>query len=117
MMRDLNSQSEELQKMFRALSGKRGSLAGETGRAGLLDSLALYQSTMAGLQGQARAMLQEIKVTHGRVLQTLAESHQTKKNFLELKQKAEHILNQLQVDWILAAENWEEQLICFCCAG
>ena len=70
MMRDLNSQSEELQKMFRALSGKRGSLAGETGRgspgsgageaglAGLLDSLARYQSTMAGLQGQARAMLQ-----------------------------------------------------------
>lgn len=42
--------------------------------------------------------MQEIKVTHGRVLQTLAESHQAKKNFLELKQKAEHILNQLQVD-------------------
>ena len=41
-------------------------------------------------------LFQEIKTTHTRVLQSLAESQVAKKNFLELKQKAEVILAQLQ---------------------
>ena len=80
----------------------------------LLDSLARYQEVMNQLQSQAKQLMtvwsnstfylppmltflfQEIKTTHTRVLQSLAESQVAKKNFLELKQKAEVILAQLQ---------------------
>ena len=87
----------------------------------LLESLARYQDVMKQLQSQAKQLMtvgstftphpcqplrmfsifilfsfQEIKTTHTRVLQSLAESQVAKKNFLELKQKAEVILAQLQ---------------------
>ena len=83
--------------------------------SGFLDSLAKYQDIMKQLQTQAKKLMmvsngnisfirglmttllfQEIKSTHSRVLQSLAESQIAKKNFLELKQKAEVILSQLQ---------------------
>merc|ERR1719429_966507 len=63
---------------------------------GFLDSLARYQEVMKQLQTQAKKLMMEIKTTHSRVLQSLAESHVAKKNFLDLKHKAELILGQLQ---------------------
>ena len=82
--------------------------------SGFLESLARYQDVMKQLQNQAKQLMmvgltcdtssailttlwfQEIKTTHTRVLQSLAESQIAKKNFLDLKQKAEIILAQLQ---------------------
>ena len=85
---------------------------------GFLDSLAKYQDVMRQLQTQAKLLMmvsrsivcrrdsaiiahlnfsfQEIKTTHSKVVQSLKESQLAKKNFLELKQKAEIILSQLQ---------------------
>ena len=113
--------------LFRKLTAKRHSVATvEAGpvpvsqkeeqslMSGFLESLARYQDVMKQLQSQAKLLMtvlshgqclgvtlkifQEIKTTHTRVLQSLAESQIAKKNFLDLKQKAETILAQLQAE-------------------
>lgn len=109
MMKDLNQQSEEIHKMFRKLTAKRHSVGSVAApalspgdkeeqmlMAGFMESLAKYQDVMRQLQTQAKLLMMEIKTTHSKVVQSLKESQLAKKNFLELKQKAEMILGQLQ---------------------
>ena len=53
--------------------------------------------------------MREKETTHSRVLQSLAESQIAKKNFLELKQKAELILAQLQQEEVRSSYPSESQ--------
>ena len=64
----------------------------------IMESLAKYQATMSEMETHARKMMDEIHTTHQRVVQSLAESEIAKKSFLQLKAKAELILDQLQVN-------------------
>ena len=71
-----------------------------------------YQGSLVALERQATDLMQEIKATHTRwdqdpntkqanfccrVIQSLEEAEQARNDFLQLKEKAEFILSQLQV--------------------
>ena len=75
-------------------------------------NLLRYQGSLVALERQATDLMQEIKATHTRwemdpdltqanfccrVIQSLEEAEQARNDFLQLKEKAEFILSQLQV--------------------
>ena len=94
----------------------------EAGKVGLLHLLSFlllqlnplrYQGSLVALERQATDLMGEIKATHTRwdldlaptqanscccrVIQSLEEAEQARNDFLQLKEKAEFILSQLQV--------------------
>jgi len=103
MLKQVVRQSEELYGVFRQLeseSATRGKSGEETamlpGAQALTVRLARYQGSLVALERQATDLMGEIKATHTRVIQSLEEAEQARNDFLQLKEKAEFILSQLQ---------------------